>query len=61
MQVEWRFASVMCGALCVIMAGILPMLLWCVVNLDTPGKVRVIIIKAQKYWTFYHLLSQQAL
>ena len=39
MRAEWRSASVMCGVLCVILDGALPMLQLCVVSLDTREQV----------------------
>ena len=39
MRVELRFASVMCGVLCVMMAGALLMLELSVVSLDTQAQV----------------------
>ena len=45
MKVEWRSASAMCGALCVIMVGALLMLLLCAASLDIPEKVGSMHIK----------------
>ena len=35
-KVVWRYARTMCGAQCVILAGQLRMLEWCVGSLDIP-------------------------
>ena len=54
MRVEWRSALVMFGALCVIMAGALLMLLLSVVSLDTPGKVKLYVSSKSYIYLIFH-------